>query len=123
MKTTINGKRYNTNSKQVRDAMRKHILDAVTDENGDTLSTFEQAKERLAADFDRVANYPNNIHRFPNEEGRFHDYLMGVPYSFEFANHEITNFLNNLGINPCGKEYDTDKSARLYTYLIFKETF
>ena len=114
-------KTVRTNSKSVKLAMRQHILENVTDGNGDTFPTFEQSRAHLKAEFARVADYPNNLRRFPNHQDRFHDYLMGIPFGFEFENHAIATFLNGLGINPDGKEFDAEKSARLYTYLIYKE--
>ena len=110
-----------TNSKAVKEAIRQHITNCVTDGNGDTFPTFKEAAARLRAEFHRVADYAHNLKRFPNNQDRFHDYLMGIPFGFEFENHKINEFLNGLGINPTGKEYDAEKSARLYTYLIYKE--
>lgn len=103
-----------TNSKAVKETMRQHILESVTDGNGDTFPTFDAARAHLKSEFARVADYPSNLLRF-------HDYLMGIPFGFEFEDHRITEFLNGLGTNPTGKEYDAEKSARLYTYLIFRE--
>mgnify|MGYP007082156011 CR=1 FL=1 len=114
-------KAVRTNSKAVRLAMQAHILANVTDGNGDTFPTFDAARAHLKAEFARVADYPNNLRRFPNHQDRFHDYMMGIPFGFEFENWKIKDFLNGLGINPEGKEFDADKSARLYTYLIYKE--
>ena len=110
-----------TNSKQVREKIRLHILDCATDDYGNTYATFEDAAARLKSEFERVANHPLNVHRFPNARDRFHDYLMGIPFDFEFMDHKITEFLESLEINPTGKKYDAEKSARLYVHLIFKE--
>lgn len=110
-----------TNSKSVRLAMQAHILANVTDGNGDTFPTFDEARAHLKSEFARVADYPNNLRRFPNHQDRFHDYLMGIPFGFEFETWKIAEFLNGLGLNRDGKEFDADKSARLYTYLIYKE--
>jgi hypothetical protein len=46
---------------------------------------------------------------------------MGIPFDFEFMDYSISEFLNDLGINPEGTEFPSDKSAKLYTYLIFKQ--
>lgn len=118
---TIQAKAVRTNSKAVRLAMRQHIMESVTDSNGDTFPTFEAARDHLKAEFARVADYPFNLRRLPNNQERFHDYLMGIPFGFEFENYKIAEFLNGLGLNPSGKEFDPEKSARLYTNLIFKE--
>ena len=92
-----------TNSKAVKEAMRQHILENVTDENGNTFTTLPEAISKLRNEFARVADYPANLRRFPNHQDRFHDYIMGIPFGFEFENWKITEFLNGLGINPTGK--------------------
>lgn len=116
MKTKIR-----TNSKQVTLAIRNHIQECVTDDDGETFPTVSQAINHLRSEFERVSNYPQNLLRFPNNQDRFHGYLMGIPFSFEFMDYRISEFLNGLGINPDGKEFSSDKSARLYTYLLFKQ--
>ena len=106
-----------TNSKSVRLAMRQHILDNVTDDMENVFPTFEEARERLNSEFQRVAGYPSNIQKFPNVQDRFLDYLMGLDFGFEFTNHGIIEFLNGLGLNSD----NSDNSARLYASLIYKE--
>jgi len=110
-----------TNSKQVTLAIRNHIQECVTDDEGGTFPTYQQAINHLREEFERVSNYSNNLLRFPNNQDRFHDYLMGIPFDFEFMDYSISEFLNDLGINPEGTEFPSDKSAKLYTYLIFKQ--
>jgi len=110
-----------TNSKEVRKQIREHIMDNVTDGEGNNYQTFEEAKKRLLSEFHRVANYPNNLQRFPNNQDRFSDYLQGIPFNFEYSYWEIAKYLNSLGINPTGKEYDSGKSVKLYHYLIWRE--
>jgi O6-methylguanine-DNA--protein-cysteine methyltransferase len=110
-----------TNCKEVKNAIRAHILESVTDENEESFPTVEGAIAYLKGEFERVANYPQNLRRIPNDQERFHDYLMGIPFGFEFEYNSIASFLNSLGINPQGKDLSSEKSARLYTYLIFKE--
>lgn len=111
-----------TNSKIVRLAIRQHIHETVTDSNGDTLPTYQEAARVMWEEFERVANHPYNLRRLPNTQERFSDYLMGLPFHFEYTHTGIADFLNGLGINPTGKSYDGEKSARLYHYLIFSET-
>ena len=110
-----------TNSKQVREAIRTHILECVTDNEGNNYETFEQAKNRLQEEFNRVANYPNNLKRFPNNQERFSDYLCGLPFNFHFSYFDIQNYLNDLGINPANKAYTGEQSTKLYHYLIYRE--
>lgn len=40
---------------------------------------------------------------------------------FLVYNYQIKQFLNGLGINPEGKEYDTQKSFDLYCHLIARD--
>jgi len=110
-----------TNSKQVRSAIKQHILECVTDGESNTYPTLKEACNRLKSEFERVANYPINLKNIPNDQMRFSDYLCGIPFNFEYDSDSIVNFLNSLGINPTGKEYDFDKSMKLYHYLIFSE--
>lgn len=110
-----------TNSKIVRDLIKSHILECVTDENGENFDTFKDAANKLNSEFERVANYPYNRQRIPNNQARFVDYLLGLPFSFHFYAGDVAEFLNGLGINEAGKVYDDDKSLSLYHYLIYAE--
>lgn len=110
-----------TNSKQVRDQIKKLILECVTDENGNEYTNLKDACNRLYNDFERVANYPSNMKRIPNHQERFHDYMCGLPFNFPFWNDEIEKYLNSLGINPGNKKFDPEKSLKLYYYLIYSE--
>lgn len=105
----------------VKNAIRAHILEAVYNIDGNPFDNIRDAATWLAVEFDRVANHPHNMHRFPNVVDRFHDYLMGLPFHFEYANHAIAETLNAWGINPEGKTYPPEKSAKTYTALIFRE--
>jgi len=115
-------KALKTNSRQVRDQIKTHILDCVYNpENEQSYNSLEEACNRLFEEFCRVANNPNNLKRLPNDQQRFSDYLNGLPFHFEYWTDEIIKFLNGLGINPTNKDYTTDASMQLYHYLIFSE--
>lgn len=110
-----------TNSKIVKALIDNHILECVTDENGQNYTLLADAKNRLNNEFKRVANYPYNLQKFPNNQDRFSDYMQGIPFNFEYSYYEIGEFLNSLGINPENKSYSDDKKLKLYHYLIFKQ--
>lgn len=115
-------KKISTNSKEVKEAIKKHILECVYNyETEETFKTVEESKKYLYEEFKRVANYPYNLQRLPNEQERFSDFMGGCVFWFEFETYKIEEFLNGLGINPEGKKYDFNKVWQLYTYLIFKE--
>jgi hypothetical protein len=110
-----------SNSKQVREQIKQHILDSVYNFEGEQFNDLKSAAQHLNSEFIRVANYPNNLNRFPNNQERFSDYLCGLPFHFLYVNDEIADYLNSLGLNPTGKTFDSDKSMKLYHYLIYSE--
>lgn len=119
---TTTTKKISTNSKEVKNAIRQHILECVYDyETEETFKTIEESKKYLYQQFNSIAGHPYNLKKFPNEQERFADYMGGIPFWFEFETYKIEEFLNGLGINPEGKEYDSNKVWQLYTYLIFRE--
>jgi len=105
----------------VREAIKKHILENVLDENENEFKNIDEASQYVADEFKRVADYPYNLQKYPNNQKRFTDYLQGIPFGFYFYNDDIENFLNGLGINPSGKKYSSDKMWDLYGALIWKE--
>ena len=111
-----------TNSKEVRNAVKKHILECVYDYSENTFPTLKEACNHLYNEFDRVSNCANNIKRIPNAQKRFEDYLKGIPFHFHYTNEDLENFFNSLGINKDGKKYEPSKMWNLYAYLIYSET-
>ena len=111
-----------TNSKEVRNAIKNHILDCVYDYSENKFANLKDACDHLYNEFDRVANHAYNKKRIPNEQKRFEDYLQGVPFNFYYTDEDIEAFLNSLGINKDGKKYDASKMWNLYAYLIYSET-
>ena len=116
-----NGGSVKTNSKEVKQKIRQHILDSVYDYNENEFDNFNDASQHLSDEFKRVADYPNNIRRYPNNQKRFRDYLQGIPFNFYFYDADIEDFLNGLGINPKGKKYTSDQMWDLYSLLIWRE--
>lgn len=110
-----------TNSKEVRNKVKQHVIDCVYSENEEYYDNITDAANKLYSEFNRVANHTNNMKRFPNDQERFSDYLNGLPFHFEYTYQGIQDYLNSLGINPENKEYDINKSIKLYHYLIFSE--
>ncbi|NRA51294.1 MAG: hypothetical protein HRU12_19375 [Phaeodactylibacter sp.] len=112
-------KQYRTNSNHVRAQVRQHIIDAVSDWH-DNVGTIEDASQVIMNEFNRWdCAYERGM--IPNNQARFSHWLWGLPFNFQFSYWDIVEFLNGLGINPEDKEYDSDKSAKLYHYLIWRE--
>jgi hypothetical protein len=104
-----------TNSKWVQEKVTAHIIESVG------LPTISECANEVYSNFKQTANYPYNLHRLPNEQARFSDWMAGLPYNFEVYTYKIEEFLNSLGINPEGKKYDCTKTMELYHYLIYKQ--
>lgn len=111
-----------TNSKQVRNAIKNHILECVYDYSGNTFPTLKEACNHLYSEFNRVANFAYNKKMIPNDQKRFEDYLQGAQFHFLYTNEDLENFLNSLGINKDGNKYEPSKMWNLYAYLIYSET-
>lgn len=111
-----------TNRKEVRNAIKTHILACVYDYSENNFATLKEACNHLYNEFNRVANHANNKKSIPNEQKRFEDYLQGIPFYFYYTNEDIEIFLNSLGINKDGKKYGSSEMWKLYAYLIYSET-
>ena len=93
-----------SNCKEVKNAIRAHILDFYTS------TELVSEVEGLMRNCSRL--YPTVYHavRHMVEGGCFLVY-----------NNDIINFLNGLGINPNGKEYDCAQSFELYCHLLARD--
>jgi len=109
-----------SNSKAVREQVRKHILECVHDHEDKQFDTFEDAAVHLRKEFERVANHPYNMQRIPNHQERFADYMMGVPFYFEYAYAPMKEKLVEW-LGASDKKFSDEKVAHMYYYLIFKE--
>ena len=91
-----------TNCKQIKDAIRAHILEYYS-------------AEELAAQVNGIKChvYPTNYHAI---------YHMVEGGCFLIYNNDIAAFLNGLGINPTNKEYDPIDSFKLYCHLIARDS-
>jgi hypothetical protein len=110
-----------SNSKQVRNLIKAHILESITDFECNEFTTVKDAANHLYSEFNRVANNPHNIKNIPNDQDRFSDYLNGLPFNFLYSYYDIDNFLNSLGINPGNKDFTNEQSLKRYHYLIYSE--
>jgi 5-formaminoimidazole-4-carboxamide-1-beta-D-ribofuranosyl 5'-monophosphate synthetase len=110
-------------NKQVKNLVKQHILDCVLNDEGQYFTDFEELKNHVKSEFNRVANNANNLRKYPNHQDRFSDYLNGLPFNFHYYFDDIKEYLNYLGINPQNKDYSDERAHKLYHLLIFKEIF
>lgn len=93
----------NTNSKQVRDAMKDHVISFFTADNEDAIAALTEQAKTIICD-----NIPTLYHAGKH---------MAEGGCFLIYNGDIADFLNGLGINPTGKQYDEMRSFNLYSHL------
>ena len=99
-----------TTDKQVVKQLHEHIL------------------ENFGADFgwdsdDKLSNLTEQIQymRHPNENTYDAATRLVEGCTFLVHYHDVSDFLNSLGINPEGKEYSNEDSWTLYTHLLARE--
>ena len=88
-----------TNTKQVRNAIKLHILECVTNIDGNNFNDLKSACNHLNNEFIANSNHAYNLQKFPNNQNRFSDFLQGLPFNFLYMNFDITNYLNELTEN------------------------
>lgn len=77
-----------TNSKAFKAKIREYLVDSISEEQ--CADTSPEARMRwLSSEFDRVANYPFNLKKIPNEYERMADYLAGLPTGIDYENYRI----------------------------------
>ena len=79
----------NTKGKEYMAAISAYILESVTTEETPTGATDKDKINAAFLEFNRVANYPYNLQKFPNDQKRLADFLQGLPFGFEYSWFEI----------------------------------
>ena len=74
----------NTNTKVYKANLDKYIDSCIEIEDNPD-ATLKEKVDYFMSEFNRVANYPNNINRHPNTIDRMDDYMMGLPFGFEYT--------------------------------------
>jgi hypothetical protein len=115
-----------SNSTQVRDAARTYLIGCIMETDpknwGKDTYDLKTRLEIIIDEFRGAANHPNNLQRFPNLQDRFTNWRWGLPSSLpiEFYTQGIIDLLTEWGL-PNDKNYDSDKSVRLYDHIIYSE--
>jgi hypothetical protein len=108
-----------SNSKQVKDLIKLHILERVTDENSQEFTSFENCKKYILQRFKSEYNHPRNKQLYPNTQERFLNYCLGMPFDFTTWYDEMKTILNSWGLF---KDSATNEQiCKLYFYLIYRE--
>lgn len=111
-----------TNSKQVKEAIQKYIVECFnTEEFEDHDGTTKKSIEIVLTDFARVALYKNNLHNLKSYQACFVDWIMGLPHALaiEFRTFAILELMAGFGLPlPEGKEeVDGEELFRNLIYL------
>lgn len=96
----------NTNTKEYKRNIEAYIFDCINNEDKELLS-IQDKLSYVISEFERVANYPANLHNIPNRIDRMADYLQGLPFDFAYDYNNILKdaaILHNLGSIPKNKE-------------------
>ena len=83
-----------TRKKEYKEKLDNYIYDCI--ENCDVELSDDEKIIYFMSEFDRVANYPNNIKHHPNIVDRIDDYLMGLPFNFDFSNYDKLQVVSTL---------------------------
>ena len=112
-------KKLRTNSKEVRDAIRLHLIEISQDDDV-KIETVEQAKKYIANRFYNE-KIKNNQYNSISYQELFIDWLNGLALHTYYYTDDIINYLHSIGLHGKDKKQEQEKSADLYHYLIFKE--
>ena len=96
-------------AKEVISKLQAHILDSFTPEDFDT----ETPEQALASQIAYMRHGSNTNYQTAL------DLVDGGTFLIYYG--DVEKFLNSLGINPEGKEYDTQKVWHTYRHLLARE--
>lgn len=100
-----------TTAKSVVDKIQEHVLDGF--EEWESYDDCESPLDALTSQLEYMRNDNETDYQTAKrlvEGGQFLIY-----------HYQVQEFLNGLGINPDGKEYDTQDSWELYVHLLSRE--
>ena len=87
-------KTLDTNKKEYIMKLDNYIYDCI--ENRDVELSNDEKIIYFMSEFYRVANHPSNIKRYPNTLDRIDDYMMGLPFNFDFSNYDKLQIVSKL---------------------------
>jgi len=96
----------NTNTKFYKANLDKYIDECIEIEDTPDATLNDKVKYFMS-EFDRVANYDNNIRRIPNTIDRIDDYMQGLPFGFDYSNDDklrVVATLHEVDEVPTNKE-------------------
>ena len=111
-------KKLRTNSKEVRDAIKQHLIE-ISQNDDVEVETVEQAIKYIVNKF-YIEMIKHNKH-YNNMQDLFTYWLNGLALNTYYYTDDIINYLHGIGLYGKDKKQEQLKAANLYHYLIFKE--
>ena len=111
-------KKLRTNSKEVRDAIRLHLIEISQDDDV-KIETVNQAKSYIINRFYNEMIKHNKYYN--NVQDLFTYWLGGLALNTYYYTDDIINYLHGIGLYGKDKKQEREKAADLYHYLIFRE--
>ncbi len=113
-------KKLRTNSKEVKEAIRLHLIEIAQNDDVE-IETVEQAKAYIADRFKNEALRFSNYKSGKGLQDLFIYWLNGLALHTYYYTSDIINYLHSIGLYGKNEEQEQVKAAHLYHYLIFKE--
>ncbi len=111
-------KKLKSNSKEVKEAIKLHIIEIAGDDDV-KVETLEEAKNYI------VDRFNLEVLRFARKneplQKLFTDWLNGLALHTYYYTSDIIDYLHSIGLYGKDEEQEQEKAAGLYHYLIFKE--
>jgi len=108
-----------TNTNKYNEKIYKYILDCIDSEYG-ILVTPEEKINHFFDRFEIEYNYKNNILRYPNLQNRIAEYLMGLPFNFEYENYKILQLTESLHECKLTDKQEDKFLSNYWNHLAFK---
>ena len=83
-----------TNTKEYKEKLDTYIYECI--ENPDVELSNDEKIIYFMSEFHRVANHPSNMNPYPNTVERIDDYMMGLPFNFDFSNYDKLQIVSKL---------------------------
>src|SRR5690554_3949458 len=117
-------KKLRSNSKEVKEAIRLHLIE-ISQNDDVKVETVDQAIKYIGDRFyDEMIkhnkHYTNNI-KVISYQQIFVDWLNGLSLNTYYTYPDIINYLHSIGLYGKDEKQEQEQSADLYYYLIFKE--
>ena len=111
-------KKLKTNSKEVREAVRLHLVE-ISQNDDVIIETVDQAIKYIGDRFvDEILKYDRSNKSI---QDLFIEWLNGLSLNTYYMTDDIIKYLHDIGLYGKNEKQEREKSADLYYYLIFKE--